>query len=141
MPGIRNLEMKILLFLFLNIYAILLLGICAVCVFVPNDAFIFILKIVIGLFCFAGTVEIVISWSRKKRMIGVLLKRNRDGFNEKSFAPYMETPCSQLVVLYVLFKNKQIKQFPALLKHSCSVATASEKAEESGEPSTTASSG
>jgi hypothetical protein len=30
-------------------------------------------------------VEIVISWPRKKRMISVLLKRNRDSFNEKSF--------------------------------------------------------
>jgi hypothetical protein len=133
--------MKIFLLFFLNIYAILLLGICAVVVFVSNDTFIYILKIIISLFCFAGAVEIVISWPRKKRMIGVLFKRNRDGFNEKSFESYMETPCSQLVVLYVLFKNKQIKQFPGLIKNSCSVVETSERVEESEKLSATTSSG
>jgi hypothetical protein len=55
-------------------------------------------------------------------MINVLIQRNRDGFNEEAFKPYMETLCSQLVVLVVLIKIKHTNKFCKLLEKDSKTA-------------------
>jgi hypothetical protein len=91
-------------FLFINTYAFLLLIIAAAIVFVPSDILLILLKGIGALLCVIAAINILLQWKRKKRMIKVLLRRNASGFNLESFKPYMETFCSQLVVVYVLKK-------------------------------------
>lgn len=106
--------MNIFKFLFINFYAFLLLLVSVVIFVIPNNIFLIVIKTGLGLFALFGTVTILSMWKRKLRMIDVLMKRNSDGFNEESFQPYMETFCSQLVVLYVLKKIGHLDKFKGL---------------------------
>jgi hypothetical protein len=114
---------KLLKFLFINIYAFLLVIGGIAIIFIPNNIIVYILKWLAGLLCLYGAISIFSMWKRKKRMIKVLLKRNENVINYDSFKPYMETFCTQLVVIYVLKKMKRMDIFfdlyPAWLK-ACS---------------------
>jgi amino acid transporter len=112
-------KMKIFLFLFLNIYSFLLLALGAAVFFLSNETLLLIIKIVLIAYCAVGATGIMFSWRRKQRMIKVLLQRNRGGFNERAFAPYMETLCAQLVVLYVLFRTGHLRRFFGISRKYC----------------------
>jgi hypothetical protein len=87
---------------------------------VPVDLFYLIIKIGLGVFSLFGAVSIFLSWKRKLRMIDVLMKRNQNGFNEESFLSYMDAFCTQLVVLYVLYKIGHLDKFKKMFSDSLS---------------------
>jgi hypothetical protein len=96
--------MAIVRFLFLNIYAFVLLILGIGAIFISSELFILIIKFLIAIVLIGYSISIFLKYKRKKRMIKVLLERNRNGFVKDSFKPYMETLCTQLVVIYVLNK-------------------------------------
>ena len=103
-----------LLFIFINSFAFLLLGLAVFIGYIPINVLLVILKYSCSLLCVIAAVNIFSQWKRKKRMIEILLKRNKDEFKIESFTNYMETFCSQLVVIYVLKKLKRLDALKGL---------------------------
>ena len=66
-----------------------------------------------------ASINIFMQWKRKLRMIKFLLKRNENDFDKESFRPYMGTFCSQIVVIYVLFKIGHINKLRILYSEFC----------------------
>jgi hypothetical protein len=75
-----------------------------------------IIKVLIVMVLTGYSISIFVKYKRKKRMIKVLLERNRNGFVKDSFKPYMETLCTQLVVIYVLNTMGYPSAFKMLFK-------------------------
>lgn len=101
-------------FLFINIFAFLLLALGIIFFILPFEIFLHIFKYVLSILFIAAAVNIFIQWKRKQRIIELLLKRNENEFNKDSFKPFMETFCSQMAVIYVLIKIGHIDKLKIL---------------------------
>lgn len=92
-------------YLYLNLYALLLLigGVVALVIPIGEGVIWFIiLKGTICLICFKGVYGILASWPDKKRKYNILITRNQELFRPETFKEYMEAPCGRLLVKVVL---------------------------------------
>ena len=103
-------------FLFVNFYAFVLLALAGALFFIPLNILIIILKFSIILFCIVGSINIFMQWEKKNRIINLLIKKNEKEFRISSFDPFMETLCSQLVVIYVLIKIGHLKKIRMIFR-------------------------
>ena len=121
-------------FLYLNIYAILVL-ICGIIVALlplyKVTWWLVIPQAVVCLFCLKQAVQLFSTWGDKMNKYDILMRRNRDDFHPNSFKPFMNAPCGRLLVKAVLhdlgisgrYKELLIFREPLLVRawKSCTV--------------------
>jgi hypothetical protein len=98
-------------FVYFNIYAFILLVVGIGVYFIPINVFILILKITLSILLFVGSFNIFMTWNRKQRILNLLLAKNKEEIKFESFKPFMHDLCTQLIVLYVLIKKKNVQIF------------------------------
>lgn len=123
-------------FLYLNLYAGLLLLAGAVTVAVPlyriTALFLFI-QIPAAFFCLYQSARIFSVWKDKKRRYEKLLERNKAEWEAHSFRPYMISPCGRLLVKAVLSdlnrkdEYRNLKQYIPSLKNQVKLNCRTEK--------------
>ena len=104
-------------YLYLNLYALLLLigGVVALVIPIGEGVIWFIiLKGTICLICFKGVYGILASWPDKKRKYNILITRNQELFRPETFKEYMEAPCGRLLVKVVLRDLGLSHEYPSL---------------------------
>ena len=97
--------LKAVRFLYLNIYAILILicGITAALLPLYTVTWWLVIpQAVISLFCLKQAVQLFSTWGDKMDKYDILMRRNRDDFHPNSFKPFMNAPCGRLLVKAVL---------------------------------------
>jgi len=110
---------KILRFLYLNIYSLLLVMVGVVILLIPFykiNIWLIIIQIIatIKLLMIGG--KLFSTWNDKKRMINILLSKNRKEFKPETFSEYMQAPCGRLVVKVVLKELGKSNEYKNLLK-------------------------
>ena len=94
----------ILRFCYLNTYAFLLLALGAAAALIPPAVFVLILKYGAALFLLAVAVTMLSGWKTKKRVMAVMMGRNRKTFRPETFRRHAKTFCGRLMVR-VLIKD------------------------------------
>jgi len=75
-----------------------------------------IIQALAALKIFAVALRLFSTWEDKNRKITVLLGKNRDDFRPDTFGPFMQAPCSRLLVRYVLMVLRREQEYRGLLK-------------------------
>lgn len=111
-------------FLYLNIYAFLLLVIGVGIFVLPlyHHWLGLSLQIIWAIGCLYESVNIFHSWKDKKRKYAILMERNVPNFRPDTFAEYMKAPCGRLLVRIVLKDLNQTKQYTNLKQYKPSIA-------------------
>jgi hypothetical protein len=65
---------------------------------------------------FQSAAGLFAAWDDKKRKIAVLLGKNKKEFRAETFRPFMQAPCSRLVVKYVLKEIGREDTYKELMK-------------------------
>ena len=92
-------------FIYLNIYAILVLICGIIATLLPLYKvtwWLVIPQAVVCLFCLKQAVQLFSAWHDKMDKYDILMRRNRDDFHPNSFKPFMNAPCGRLLVKAVL---------------------------------------
>jgi hypothetical protein len=112
--------MKARRFLYLNSYALLLAilgaGVLLVPLFKISPWFLAI-QIPVAVKIFMVSSRLFSTWSDKKRMMVLLLNKNKNEFRPESFKLYMQAPCSRLLVKSVLRQLDQKHRYRELLSY------------------------
>lgn len=101
----KNRIVQFFLFIQLNAYAILIICIGMAILLIPlfKISMWFILAQVFAFaFALQSSIRLFSKWGYRKKMIKTLLKINHKEFKTESFEPFMDAPCSRLVVKRVL---------------------------------------
>lgn len=107
-------------FMYLNMYAFLLLFVGIGILFIPMDGiseYMIYIQVVVFLFILNSSIRIFRSWKVKKRRYFKLVERNSESFDPKSFEVFMQAPCGRLLVRIVLKdlgmagKYRMLKQY------------------------------
>lgn len=102
-------------FLYFNVYAFLLVLLCIGVLFVPYEVFLIIFRITLSVSFLYASFQVFATWNRRKRILVLLMNRNKKEINLQSFKPFMNDPCTQLIVLYVLTKKGKMGYFWKLI--------------------------
>jgi len=110
----KNRLSQFFLFIYLNMYAILIFAIGVVLLFIPLFK-ISLWFIVAQVFAFAlqSSMRFFSKWEYRKKMIKTLLKINYTEFKADSLEPFMDAPFSRLIVkrvLKILGKKERYKE-------------------------------
>lgn len=92
-------------YVYINMYAILILIMGMVIIFLPlsqYSSYLIYLQILLFLICLKASFKIFSSWKAKKRRYMKLIQENMSCFNPSSFEEYMKAPCGRLLVNLVL---------------------------------------
>jgi hypothetical protein len=112
--------MKLFRFLYLNCYALVLafLGLALLCVplFKISPWFLAV-QIPGAIKIFMVSFRLWGAWPDKKRMMVLLLNKNKNQFNPESFKLYMQAPCSRLLVKSVLKQLGAQKRYRELFSY------------------------
>jgi hypothetical protein len=97
--------MKLFHFLYLNSYALLLAilgaGVLLTPLFIISPWFLAV-QIPVAVKIFMVSSRLFSTWPDKKRMMVLLINKNKHEFRSDSFKIYMQAPCSRLLVKSVL---------------------------------------
>jgi hypothetical protein len=110
--------MKLFRFLYLNSYALLLAFLGAGVLFIPLfkiSPWFLIIQIPGALKIFMISFRLFAAWPDKKRMMVLLLNKNKNEFHPESFKIYMQAPCSRLLVKSVLGQSGKKEKYRELL--------------------------
>ena len=105
-------------FLYLNIYALLLLLVGGFIACIPLYKISLWLLIPQGigfLFCLKNAHKIFASWKSKKRKYAILMERNEKELRPDTFKDYIQAPCGRLLVKIVLKDLNQENRYKDLL--------------------------
>jgi hypothetical protein len=94
--------MSVSRFLYVNLYAFLLLAGGAFILWIPERFFITGLKILAGIYLASTGCAMLYSWGKKARMMGVLRGRNNQEIRPETFKKHSQTLCGRLMVNAVL---------------------------------------
>jgi hypothetical protein len=114
--GKRNNALR---FLFLNIYAFLIIGAGILTLAAPfcrisKWALVIQAIAAVKLFTIAG--KLFSAWPDKKLKIAILKKKNRDEFRPDTFGVFMQAPCGRLVARQALKDLRKQGEYKSLLK-------------------------
>lgn len=101
----KNRVIRFFLFIQLNIYAILILCIGVAFLFIPLfkiSPWFILGQVLIFILVLQPSIQLFSKWSYRKKMIRTLLRVNHKEFKVESFEPFMDAPCSRLIVRRVL---------------------------------------
>jgi hypothetical protein len=108
--------MRIGRFLYLNIYAFLLLALGALVFIMPEALFLFVLKILTALWCALAGIVLLSSWKKKMRKMKTLAARNAKEIRPDTFKKLSETLCGRLMVQLTLADLRKTEAYSALSK-------------------------
>ena len=108
--------MKLLRFVFLNSYAFLLVGIGISLILMPNEIFLIVLKYIFAIGCILNAIGIFAKWKIKKRMMEILIQRNRNEIRPDTFKKYRGELCWELVYHYVFSELRKTEKYRVLSK-------------------------
>jgi len=101
-------------FLYINIFAFILLCLSVIVFFIPINIFIIILKILFVLILLIISIGIFCQWKAKNRKLITLILRNKKIIRIDTFKNLRETPCGWVladIALRELRKNEIYKAF------------------------------
>ena len=128
-------------FIYLNIYAYLLLIIGVGISFLPLYEIhwlLLVIQIIAVVILLNVSIKIFKSWASKKRSYTVLMERNRNGIREEIFKEYMLAPCGRLLVKIVLSDLGERHQYKRLRKiYSITLSNLIQAVKESRKPKRT----
>lgn len=105
-------------FLYLNIYAFLLLFVGGGLLITPSwrvHLILYIFQVIGGCCCLKGAFSILSTWDDKKRKYAILMQRNAKAFRKDTFKEFMQAPCGRLLVKIVLQDMNMPEQYNNLL--------------------------
>jgi hypothetical protein len=108
--------MKVVRFLYINIYTFLLFGLAVFVYFIPMDIFLYILKILCVFFLALGGLSILGQWNAKNKKIKILAARNKNGIRPDTFKKVRSTFCGQLMVNLTLRDLRKTENYSSLSK-------------------------
>lgn len=92
-------------FVYLNIYAFLLLFLVICVLGIPLfkiTVFLIIPQMIVAIILFQNSFRLFSTWDDKKRKYAVLLAKNRKSFSAETFKTFMKAPCGRILVKAVL---------------------------------------
>jgi hypothetical protein len=110
--------MKLFRFLYLNGYALLLAAVGLAAAFVPLyriSLWFLAVQIPGALAVFRVSLRLFAAWPDKKRMMVLLVNKNKNEFHPESFKIYMQAPCPRLLVKSVLRQLGKKERYRELL--------------------------
>ena len=110
---------KILKFLYLNIYALLLTIAGVLVLFLPFyriNIWIIVIQIVVAIKLLLIAARLFSTWNDKKRKINILLSKNSKEFKLETFSDYMQAPCGRLLVRVILSELGRSTEYKNLVK-------------------------
>ena len=108
--------MVLLRFLFINSFAFLLIIVGSAIFFIPTEIFFIILKYAIAIGCVGSSINIFVKWKIKKRIMEILILRNRNEIRPETFTKYRGVLCWELVYYYVLCQLRKTEKYSKLSK-------------------------
>jgi hypothetical protein len=109
---------KLFRFLYLNSYALLLIILGAGVLLIPLfkiSPWFLALQIPGAVKILAFSLGLFSTWPEKKRMMVLLINKNKREFRPESFKIYMQSPCSRLLVKSVLLELDKKRNYRELL--------------------------
>ncbi len=113
-------------FLYLNIYSLLLVIVGFLILLLPLykiNIWLLVIQIIVAINFFIVGGRLFATYHDKKRMINILLTKNRNKFQPETFKEYMQAPCGRLVVRIVLSELDKSNEYRNLLKLKKSTLT------------------
>jgi hypothetical protein len=92
----------IIRFFYLNAYAFLLFALSAAAFLIPPAVLLLIFKYGIVLFLLAVSITMLSGWKNKRRIMAVMLGRNKKTFRPETFRRHTKTFCGRLMVRAVI---------------------------------------
>jgi len=109
--------MKFLRFLYLNIYAFLLLGLAVGFFLLPIDIFMLLLKYMLVAYLMISGIYLISLWNSKNRRMKILFARNLKEIRPATFNNGVwKTPCGRLMVNIVLRDLRKTEYYNSLSK-------------------------
>ena len=108
--------MKVLRFLYANYYALLLIVFGLAVFFIPNEIFFTILKIMISIWSIVGGCLLLSKWRSRKRLIKILVGKNRNEIRFDTFRTVRQTHCGQQIIGIVLSDLRKQENYRCLSK-------------------------
>ncbi|MDR1950417.1 MAG: hypothetical protein LBQ38_13585 [Spirochaetaceae bacterium] len=108
--------MKFIRFLYLNIYAFVLMALAALCFALPPAVFLLVVKILLGGFCAASSGGMFFQFKKKTELAKILVKRSRDKFRPDTFRYHTKTFCGELMVHAALSDLRKTENYRSLPK-------------------------
>ena len=134
---VQNKRSAIYRYIYLNIYAYLLLFMGIGIVFVPLYAIfkpLLIAQAITAILFLKASIRVFRQWPQKRRSYFILMRQNQKEFRPDTFKKHMEAPCGRILVRRVLndLNEKQRykelkKRYSKPLSHSCRKTTISVK--------------
>jgi len=106
--------MRLLRFLYLNVYAFLLLASGAACILLPRELFYIIVKFLLAGLLIAMAISLFSKWSVNIRIIKVLALRNRKEMRFDTFKKFNKTFCGMLLISYTLYELRKTDNYSYL---------------------------
>lgn len=106
-------------YIYINAYAFLLLFLCigfTVLSFIFYFGILFIVCLLLALFCLRMSIKIFATWPGKLRHYDKLMKLNTPVFSPDSFKDYIQAPCGCLLTRVVLKDLGKSDQYHSLCK-------------------------
>jgi hypothetical protein len=106
--------MIVLRFLYINIFAILLISLSIIIFSIPQEIFLIILKYFFVLLFMVSGIGIFFQWKLKNRKLKILIARNKKEIRLDTFEQFKETPCGWLVADVGLRELRKIEHYKSL---------------------------
>lgn len=106
--------MVLLRFLYINIFAFLLIGLSVIVFIMPREIFIITIKTIFAILPLIGGIGILSQWKGKNKKLKIIVARNMKGIRLDTFERLKETPCGWVVAdlaLRELRKTENYKSF------------------------------
>jgi len=103
-------------FLFINIFAFVLVALGVLVFLLPQDIFVKIARYLIAASCAFSGVALFLQWKSKTRKMKVLAARNGKRFRRETFNDIRTTPCGMLMVDMVLRDLRKTENYASLSK-------------------------
>lgn len=107
-------------FLYLNVYALLLLFVGGGLLLLPTYLWHWaaaIPQVIVGCICIKNAIRIMRAWDAKMREYKMLMERNAHNFSPSSFARFMTAPCGRQLVKVVLRDLGRESEYKSLLQY------------------------
>jgi len=106
--------MKLMRFLYVNFYSLLLVILGVVFFVLPKDYFYVFFKVMVSVWCVSGGIALMFQWRKKKRKIEILVARNRNRLRPDTFRSIGGTLCGQQMVGLALQDLRKTENYRAL---------------------------
>jgi hypothetical protein len=73
-------------------------------------------QVLIAIYLFSVSIQMLGTWDEKKRKIELLISRNSKKLRHDTFSVYVQAPCGRLITKYVLMELHKSHEYKTVLK-------------------------